>query len=120
MAETLNGLDAMATGQSEFFWGSPILLYMWLLELFRFVSDRGVGPAIMRNPARFFDRGFLLGGQWDAYDWTRILAKVTGYIRWHVSWWWLRSIVLSIGGQNYVRIQGLHLTSFYVSSRLVR
>ena len=52
----------MVAGQSAFFWGAPMLLYMWLLERFRFVSDKGVGPVILRNPARSFDRVLLARG----------------------------------------------------------
>lgn len=36
--EILNGLDIVSTVVGEFFRGAPILLYMWLLERFWFIS----------------------------------------------------------------------------------
>lgn len=88
-AETLNELDGMAIGRSEFLRGSLILLYMWLLEHFLFMSNKNVGLTILRNPARFFSRTLLLGGRRDSYDWTEVFAEITKYIRWHMPWWLL-------------------------------
>lgn len=62
LAETLNGLDVVAVNQGEFFWGSPILLYMWLLERLWFLSNRHVAVGIMRNPDSFFCHFLLLRG----------------------------------------------------------
>ena len=119
LAETLNGLDAVSVG-GEFFRGAPIIVYMWLLERHRFVSGAHTRIGILYTPGLFFRCSIPYSFTRIRNGWTRILSENMGYIRWYVRWWHLRFVVLSTGGQNYVRIQGLHRTSFYIPSRELR
>jgi len=116
LAETLNGLDAMAQGQIEFFRGSPYLLYMWLTERFRFVQ-----PQLPWDSRAFFTRfDYAIASPLTSFDWTVAFSEMAAMIRWDVPWWRLRSMITSMGGQNFIRIRGLRETSFYIPSRLTR
>ena len=54
LAETLNGLDMDFVDRGEFFWGAPILLYMWLLERHRFISANQIRMGVLHSPSLFF------------------------------------------------------------------
>ncbi|KAM7469003.1 hypothetical protein LguiA_007186 [Lonicera macranthoides] len=117
LAETLNGLDDIQRGASPFFRGSPRLLYMWLLERFRSVGFNGVR---LDNLTHFFHRPLFGALTMSSSDWTVWFSENFRAIRWNIPWWKLRAMVLSTGGQNYVRLRGLWFTSFYLPGRLLR
>lgn len=59
----------MAVDRGEIFLWSPILLYMWLLERFRFVFATRILVGVMHSPAHFFRRPLLLNGDRDRDGW---------------------------------------------------
>ena len=116
LAETLNGLDSFAQGQIEFVRGSQYLLYMWLTKRFRFVR-----PQLPWDSRSFFSRfDYAIGAGLTSFDWTVAISEMVTLIPWDVPWWRLRTMITSMGGQNYIRIRGLRETSFYIPSRLTR
>ena len=116
LAETLNGLEALAQGQIQFFQGNPYLLYMWLTERFQFVQ-----PRLPWDSRGFFSRyDHAIASPLTSFDCTVAFSEMASSICWDIPWWRLRTMIMSMGGQNYVRIRGLHETSFYIPGRLTR
>ena len=116
LAETLNGLDALVQSQIEFFRASPYLLYMWLTERFQFVQ-----PRLPWDSREFFSRyDYAIVAPLTSFDWTVHFLEMASMIRWDVPWWRLRTMIMSMGGQNFIRIRGLRKTSFYIPSHLMR
>ena len=117
LAETLNGLDALHADRRVFLRGSPLLLYMWLLERFRLV-----GPFLPHQlgPEHFFAREPISRPCSQVIVWIRWFAS-TGIVR-------LRWIIPGYRAQpssvlhdrGFVSLAGLESSSFYLGLRLLR
>lgn len=116
LVETLNGINIVSADKGELFRVAPILLYMLLLEKFWFISTNQISLSILHNMSLFFRHPITSGFTWSSVGWTsrRPLGTLGGTCMVVVD-----INVMSTRWQNYLRIQGLHQTSFYIPSRLL-
>ena len=89
---------------------------MWLTDRFRCVR-----PRLPWDSREFFSRyDYALASPLSSFDWTVRFSELASSIRWEVPWWRLRSMIVSMGGQNFIWIRGLRETSFYIPGQLTR
>lgn len=94
LSKTMNGLDAYHHRSSTFLRGSPRLQYMWLLERFRSV---GFNSVRLDNPTHFFHCPIFSSLTMSYSAFVVWFSENFIPIRWHISWWKFRSIVVGFG-----------------------
>ena len=90
---------------------------MWLLERFRLVGTCSIQ---LDNPTHFFRRPIYSALTMTSTAWMEWFSENFRSIRWNIPWWKLRSMVVGVGGQNFIRLRGLWFTSFYLPGCLLR
>jgi hypothetical protein len=116
LGETFHALDRLSCGKKYMHGGSPALLHMWLSERLRLLREAvgGVKPWVFSRRGSTVEIG-------DQATWEVWMSQLkTQDLRWWIPHWGIETQRMIQEGSYVVVVPGLHQSSFYIPSLVVR
>ncbi|KAI8574625.1 hypothetical protein RHMOL_Rhmol01G0368700 [Rhododendron molle] len=118
LAETLMGLDLVATGQTETFGGSPLLLQLWLSDKLGLIAAPEARWSYL--PGRMHQREMLYP-EMSTEDWHAFMSRLAPHeIVWRHGALDIPDMAMNSAGFERMVIAGLTSFTFYIPGRILR